>query len=47
MQKVFRAMNMEPDKEMTLAEQFEACQKNKHEVMGEVAQSVLVSLLYD
>ena len=47
MQKVDHANNMQPDKEMTLAEQFEACQKNKHNVIGELAESVIVSLLYD
>ena len=47
MQMLHNASKREPNKEMTLPEIFEACQKNKLEVIGEVAQSVLVSLLKD
>jgi len=46
MQKIDQARNIELDKEMTLPEKFEACQRNKKGVIGEVAESVLVSLLY-
>jgi hypothetical protein len=49
MQKIMRAMRGEENanKEMTLLEQFEACQRGRGGVIGEIAEDVIVSLIYN